>query len=314
MAPENNKILLTGATGFIDGSILSHLLKSQEPAISNVQISCLLRGADRAESLTYAYDTIAAVAAQHDIFINATFPVKGLAKRQAVTGNGVWIIHTSGVSNIGDKPITKPGIPVRIFDDLADDIYNHQRALEDSTFFIKAALHRKKASVTGNGEGVHGRVHIADLVELYNLVLLDILDSNSERLPSGRKGIIFSSHGEHSKVREAKLVAAAGHELGLLPDQTVEHLSLGAGVREMLPHIGLFTPEQIEVIGPQIIDGVLAFNARTISNVSYSMGWKPLKAEDVWERAIMDDMKHTAVDLGLLQGLKIGDGAVPLSL
>ncbi|GAB7335693.1 hypothetical protein MBLNU13_g08002t2 [Cladosporium sp. NU13] len=298
MAPENNKILLTGATGFIDGSILSHLLKSQEPAISNVQISCLLRGADRAEN------TIAAVAAQHDIFINATFPVKGLAKRQAVTGNGVWIIHTSGVSNIGDKPITKPGIPVRIFDDLADDIYNHQRALEDS----------KKASVTGNGEGVHGRVHIADLVELYNLVLLDILDSNSERLPSGRKGIIFSSHGEHSKVREAKLVAAAGHELGLLPDQTVEHLSLGAGVREMLPHIGLFTPEQIEVIGPQIIDGVLAFNARTISNVSYSMGWKPLKAEDVWERAIMDDMKHTAVDLGLLQGLKIGDGAVPLSL
>jgi len=155
MASENKKILLTGATGFIGGSILSHLLNSPEATIKNAQISCLLRGADRAEKLSSAYgdrvqpilyegnddlDTIVAIAAQHDIVINATMGfhspsaealVKGLAKRQAATDRGVWIIHTSGVSNIGDKPITNPGLPVRIFDDSADDIYGHQKTLEN---------------------------------------------------------------------------------------------------------------------------------------------------------------------------------------
>ena len=130
MAPEHKKILLTGATGFVGGSILSHLLESSKSSIENAQISCLLRGADRAEKLSSTYgdrvkpvlyegkddlDTIIAVAAQHDIAITATMAfhppsaealVKGLAKRQAVTGRPVWMIHTSGTSNIGDRPIT----------------------------------------------------------------------------------------------------------------------------------------------------------------------------------------------------------------
>lgn len=369
MAPENKKILLTGATGFAGGSILSHLLDSPEPAIRNIQISCLLRGADRAEKLSSAYgdcvkpipyegnddlDTILAVAAQYDIVINATMgfhppsaeaPVKGLAKRQAATGRAVWIIHTSGVSNIGDKPISKPGAPIRTFDDVADDIYALQKALEAEqpyaqrttelavidaglalgvntlsimsptiygdgtglfnqasaqTSFLKATLHRKKSSVIGTGQTVHGHVQIADLAELYKLVLLDVLENNGQRLPSGKKGIIFSSHGDHSKIHEAKLVAAAGHELGLLPDTTIEHLSPEVGAREILPHIGMFTPEQIEAVGPQIIEGVLAFNAQTTPNVAYSLGWKPSKDEDVWEQAIKDDVKRTAVELGLL--------------
>jgi nucleoside-diphosphate-sugar epimerase len=368
MAHENKKILLTGATGFVGGSILSHLLDSPEPAIRNAQISCLLRGADRVEKLSAAYgdrvkpilyegnddlDTIVAVAAEHDITINATMGfhppsaealVKGLAKRQTATGRAVWIIHTSGISNIGDKPITNPGAPIRTFDDVTDDIYALQKALEEEqpyaqrttelavidagltlgvntlsimsptiygdgtgifnrssaqTSFLKAALLMKKASVIGDGETAHGHVHIADLVQLYALALLDVLENNGQNLPSGKKGIIFSSHGDHSKIREAKLIAAAGHELGLLPDTTVEHLSPEAGAREILPHIGMFTPEQIEVVGAHIIESVLAFNAQMTPNVASSLGWKPSKGEDAWEQAIKNDLKLVAQDLGL---------------
>ncbi|KAE8415307.1 hypothetical protein BDV36DRAFT_263193 [Aspergillus pseudocaelatus] len=39
------------------------------------------------------------------------------------------MIHTSGTSNIADKPITNP-IGVREFDDLVDDVYAHEKALE----------------------------------------------------------------------------------------------------------------------------------------------------------------------------------------
>jgi nucleoside-diphosphate-sugar epimerase len=369
MAPENKKILLTGATGFVGGSILSHLLDSSEPAIRNVQISCLLRGADRAEKLSYAYgdrvkpilyqgnddlDTVVAVAAEHDIVINATMGfhppsaealVKGLAKRQAATGRAVWIIHTSGVSNIGDKPISRPGARIRTFDDATDDIYGLQKSLEEEqpyaqrttelavidaglalgvntlsimsptiygngtglfnqssaqTMFLKATLHRKKSSVIGDGDTVYGHVHVADLAELYKLVLLDVLENNGRNLPSGKKGIIFSSHGDHSKIREAKLVASAGHELGLLPDTTVEHLSPEVGAREILPHLGMFTPEQIEAAGAHIVESVMAFNAQTVPNVASSLEWKPSKGEDAWEQAIKDDLKLKAVELGLL--------------
>lgn len=155
MASESKKVLLTGVTGFIGGSILSHLLSSLEPSIKNAQISCLLRGTSRAEKLTSAYgdrvkpilyegnddlDTIIATASQHDIVINATMAfhppsaealVKGLAQRKTATGRPVWIIHTSGTSNIGDKPITHPKIPVRIFDDTVDDIYSYEKDLEN---------------------------------------------------------------------------------------------------------------------------------------------------------------------------------------
>lgn len=258
------------------------------------------------------------------------------------------MIHTSGVSNIGDKPITNPSEgEIRVLDNAADDIYAYQKALEAAqpyaqrttelgvidnglalnvdtlsimsptnyghgmglfnqssaqTLFLKPVLHRKKASVIGKGESVHGHVHIADLAALYKLVLLDILDSNGQHLPSGTKGIIFSGYGENSKIREAKLIAAAGHKLGLIPDKTVvEHLSPEVGAREILPHLGgFFTTEQISAAGLQIVGSVTEFNARTISNVAHSLGWKPLKGEDVWEQATDDDLKRTAVDLGLL--------------
>ncbi|GMF80385.1 unnamed protein product [Aspergillus oryzae] len=147
------KILLTGATGFIGGSVLTALLQSSASSLQSGPITCLMRGADRAALLTSTYgervkptvygglddlETITAVAAQHDVVINTTLGyhsastkalLRGLAQRKAQTGRDVWLIHTSGTSNIGDKPITKP-VGVREFDDLVDAIYAHEKALE----------------------------------------------------------------------------------------------------------------------------------------------------------------------------------------
>ncbi|KAL5337240.1 hypothetical protein BJX70DRAFT_250833 [Aspergillus crustosus] len=150
---SNANILLTGATGFIGGSILTALLQSPVLSLQSGPITCLLRGDDRAALLTSTYgkrvkpalysglddlETTTAVAAQHDIVINATLGfhsastkalLRGLSQRKAHTGRDVWIIHTSGTSNIGDKPITNP-TGVREFDDLIDDVYAHEKTLE----------------------------------------------------------------------------------------------------------------------------------------------------------------------------------------
>ncbi|KAI2468607.1 NAD dependent epimerase/dehydratase family protein [Annulohypoxylon bovei var. microspora] len=149
-------ILLTGATGYIGGTILSHLLNSPFTALRAATITCLLRGPDRATRLISAYgsrvnpivykdldDTEATVAAaaQHDIVINTTDGwhaassqalLRGLAQRKASTGRDVWFIQTSGTSNIGDRPITKTWVEQegREFDDAKDDIYGYEKERE----------------------------------------------------------------------------------------------------------------------------------------------------------------------------------------
>ncbi|GKZ25947.1 hypothetical protein AbraIFM66951_002058 [Aspergillus brasiliensis] len=153
MTSENAKVLLTGATGFIGGSVLTALLQSSALSLQLNPITCLLRGADRAALLSSTYgervkpalydglddlDTTTAIAAEHDVVINTTLGyhsastkalLRGLAQRKAKTGRDVWMIHTSGTSNIGDKPITNP-VVAREFDDLVDDVYAHEKALE----------------------------------------------------------------------------------------------------------------------------------------------------------------------------------------
>jgi regulator of extracellular matrix RemA (YlzA/DUF370 family) len=113
MASDTKKILLTGATGYIGGSVLTALLNSAEPVPQSAPITCLLRGADRAALLSSTYgvrvkpvlyrdlndtETATAVAAQHDIVIHCTLGyhpvsalalVRSLAQPRASTGRGV---------------------------------------------------------------------------------------------------------------------------------------------------------------------------------------------------------------------------------
>ncbi|KAI1457532.1 NAD dependent epimerase/dehydratase family protein [Annulohypoxylon moriforme] len=153
------KILLTGATGYIGGSILTHLLNSSSSALSTTTISCLLRGPDRAAKLTATYgsrvnpivykdlddiEATVAAAAEHDIVISTTQGwhvassqalLRGLAQRKAATGRDVWFIQTSGTSNVASKPAPKGSATqeVREFDDLKDDVYGYEKAREQET-------------------------------------------------------------------------------------------------------------------------------------------------------------------------------------
>ena len=146
------QILLTGATGYIGGTILHHLLTSPSPSLKSLSISILIRGADRASSLTQKYgdriscilftdlsdtETIKSICSNHDIIINAgsgyhpasaEAMVRGLALRKESTGNQTWMIHTSGCSNIGDKPLTGTSFPDREWPDASEDAYTFEKS------------------------------------------------------------------------------------------------------------------------------------------------------------------------------------------
>ncbi|KAK1688412.1 NAD dependent epimerase/dehydratase [Colletotrichum godetiae] len=151
-------ILLSGATGYVGGSVLHHLLK--HPSLtstisSSSPITVPIRGSqERAANLTKAYgprvkpvsiasydDTSAltALASEHDIVINAGSGfhppsaeafVQGLDKHKDRNGGRpVWVIHTSGASNIADKPLTGVNRPDTEYEDtFAEKVYEFEES------------------------------------------------------------------------------------------------------------------------------------------------------------------------------------------
>ncbi|KAI0111990.1 NAD(P)-binding protein [Daldinia grandis] len=354
MAPPAPQILLTGATGFIGGTILDHFINSKSPALSGANISLLLRGADRAAKLTSTYgprvkpilykdiddiDATIAAAAQHDVVINTTTGfhpasvqavVRGLAQRKAATGRDVWLIHTSGNSNFSDTPITKSWVEPegREFDDAKDDIYGyekdrevregpyHQRTTELSVIdlalelgvksivinsgtiygrgtglfnktsaqvplFAQAVLQFKKGILVGDGKGVWDHVHVEDLADLYLLVLERIIAKGGEGVPSGKKGIIFSGNGRHQWLDVAQGVADAVFAEGQIPSNKLEAVTL----EEVAKY---FMDGQIPV---EVVEKAIVSNARTVSSVAKSLGWKPTRGEEAWKQGFVEEVK-----------------------
>ncbi|KAH7136400.1 NAD dependent epimerase/dehydratase family protein [Dactylonectria macrodidyma] len=145
------KILITGATGYIGGSVLTTLLQSTNPNIKGSQLSALVRKKEQADLLTtkgvhaIVFDGlddtafIREVASKHDIVINtasafhsgaAEALILGLADRKRDTGRETHLIHTAGTSSLGDLPISGGFTETRVFSD-KEDLYAYIRRRED---------------------------------------------------------------------------------------------------------------------------------------------------------------------------------------
>lgn len=149
------RILLTGATGFIGGTVLQQLLDSSHPALATATITILIRDDSRAEAFANAFGTrvqpvvyeglddiekTETVASQHDVVISMTLGfhaasaqalLRGLAQRKAATGRDVYMVHLSGASNLAEQPVTQAYVEDRELDDVADDIYAYERMREE---------------------------------------------------------------------------------------------------------------------------------------------------------------------------------------
>ncbi|OAL47586.1 NAD dependent epimerase/dehydratase family protein [Pyrenochaeta sp. DS3sAY3a] len=126
------KILITGATGYIGGSLLVHLLQSTHSSAKSASFSVLLRSATQAalfEKLDATpvilensddLDELRRIASGFDIILNfaySVFPqhakalVQGLGDRKKSNSSSrepVFIQASSGTSNISDRPFTAP--------------------------------------------------------------------------------------------------------------------------------------------------------------------------------------------------------------
>ncbi|KAL1641093.1 hypothetical protein SLS58_006366 [Diplodia intermedia] len=149
MSSMGNKILLTGATGYVGGTVLDQLINSTAPSLRNLTFDLLVRGHEPAQKLKEAYgarvhplqwkglehaDSIVSIASNYDIIVNtgsgfvptgAQAFVDGLACRINPGGPPPWVLHLSGCTNLSDKPLTGHAEPGREFDDAdAEGIYD----------------------------------------------------------------------------------------------------------------------------------------------------------------------------------------------
>ncbi|KAJ2933382.1 hypothetical protein H1R20_g3697, partial [Candolleomyces eurysporus] len=132
------KIFITGATGFIGGSVLSRLL--EHPEVKSFEIVALVRSKDKAEKLNTlgvktvlgdytSYDLLTKSASEADIVIAlansddlpaANAILAGLKQRFDTTGKAPILIHTSGTAIIMDNALGLHGDHT-IYSDLQSD-------------------------------------------------------------------------------------------------------------------------------------------------------------------------------------------------
>jgi len=118
---KKSNIFITGATGYIGGTVLSHLLK--HPEVANFNITALTRSNDKAEKLKAIgvkgvvgshsdIQLLTTLSAESDIVIAtadaddlgaAKAILAGLKKRHAATGVAPIYIHTSGTGVLADR-------------------------------------------------------------------------------------------------------------------------------------------------------------------------------------------------------------------
>jgi nucleoside-diphosphate-sugar epimerase len=137
--------------------------------------------------------------------------------------------------------------------------------------------------VIGDGAGVWDHVHVEDLAYLYEIAVLDALESGGKAFPTGKKGIIFSANGRHSWKEVAQAVADACCAEGKITDNRVESVGLTEGTKILSSAL------------PQADEGTvelsLTNNSQTVSTVARQLGWNPTRGEEPWKTGFRDDVK-----------------------
>ncbi|WAO89105.1 Epimerase domain-containing protein [Fusarium falciforme] len=329
------KILVTGATGYVGGSVLTTLLKSGVALVQSSAVTALVRKKDQADILASQgikasifrdlddSEHLRRVATEHDVVIHtasgfhlgsALALIEGLSQRKANKGGNVHYIHTSGTWNLAGPELTREASLTEFKE---DNLLDHLRKLEEESPFsqrttllgvvtaaerqgveahillppdiygqgtglfnqhtpqlldlVKNAIDVGYPEYIGNGLGGAGHVHIADLAELYKVMILRILQS--EDIPSGKEGLFFTETGYHNWFDVAKLIGEVGISRGVLKSADPRSITVEEAAQRW----------EESTNGDQDITKLcFCMRNKTLPNRAYELGWKPEKTDHDW--------------------------------
>ncbi|KAH6954022.1 NAD dependent epimerase/dehydratase [Ilyonectria sp. MPI-CAGE-AT-0026] len=140
----STKVLLTGATGFIGGSVLNQILSSGNPKIKELSVTAIVRKEEQVDLLTeHAINArlfnslddskqLREIASEFDIVLHcatglhtssAEALILGLGDSQKKTGRQTYYIHTTGTSNLAYSSLSRPDAQIRNWSDADGDVF-----------------------------------------------------------------------------------------------------------------------------------------------------------------------------------------------
>ncbi|KXT04674.1 hypothetical protein AC578_2085 [Pseudocercospora eumusae] len=194
------QILLTSATGYIGGRILTLLLARNNNLANRI--------------FHDAKDDDAKARNDSDPYGQRTSEL-GVIDAGIETGVKTFIIMSRTIYGIDIGMFNKKSIQVPMY--------------------MQAALESGQAAVVGSGDGVWdngryqlfgSRMAVVDLTELHKLITLKILEGNVAEMPFGTKGIIFSGNGQNSWLELAQCVADAAHDAARTKTKHVKSIDI----------------------------------------------------------------------------------------
>ncbi|KAJ5604633.1 NAD dependent epimerase/dehydratase [Penicillium lagena] len=211
MAPSN--ILLTGATGFIGGTVLHRLLDTTDAALKSLSITAVVRRPDQADLLAGKgvqtvlvndlgdADRLEQVASSHDIVVNVASGhhsdapkalIRGLQKRREETGADVHFLHLSGTTNIAASSITQSPFEVQTFSD-KDNIYEYELLREANQAYGQRTA---DVNVIQTGESANVKTYIVMPPSVYGRGD-GWFKRQSHQIPTLIRNAITTGYSEH---------------------------------------------------------------------------------------------------------------------
>ncbi|KAI0513271.1 hypothetical protein F5B22DRAFT_656984 [Xylaria bambusicola] len=342
----NPKILVTGASGYVGGTVLSQFLSSSIAEIKNASYSVLVRKQEQADQ--YASQGITAhlagledqaavrqLASQFDIIVHAADSTNVAAAEALIYGlrDGAQksakitkpcLIHLSGVSSLGDRPVSKPSTIIsHEFSDKRDDIYSYMKWRESlkpytqrttdlavidagekadvQTYVIKAPRIYGRGTGMFNRKSVHipvlisgaiaaGRPeYIADGAGVWDDVhILDL--ANFYELLLGK---ILKNESIPTGTKPFFFVQSIRHSWKELAEGLAKAgVKSGALKAEETCSIGL--SEATEKYGSGdtgLTEVAFASSSVTKADLALEMGWTSQKTEADFQQSLLDDFK-----------------------
>ncbi|KAF8157248.1 hypothetical protein B0H34DRAFT_493076 [Crassisporium funariophilum] len=341
MAPL--KLLITGPTGYIGGAVLTTILKSNKDSLQNLEISVLVRGEQRARSLSESgvrpilfenldqSDVLQQAASEHDIVINtasgfhsssAKALIIGLGKRKKQTGKAVYFIHTSGTSNLGDRPITGQYSEQHVFSD-KENIHAYEKFRQSIEEYDQRTADLVVVE-TGREVGVRTYIIMSPLIYGFGNVpfknqslqipwmMRVALQKRQAMVIGNGKGVWNYVHiADLTTLYElilAKLIAGESipeGEKGIYFSQTGEFtwLDLAKSIAEVGYELGVLDSAEVKSVSldegaaalaggnSQLTELGFASYSRTKAELGKELGWAPVRTAKDWETNFIEEMK-----------------------